>query len=44
MTVEANESYFLITDKKVSAVQEIIPLLQVAASLGKDTCDHCRGF
>jgi chaperonin GroEL len=36
MSVEMNNPYILITDKKISSVQEILPILQVVASSAQD--------
>ncbi len=36
MSVEMNNPYILITDKKISSVQELIPILQTVAGTGKE--------
>ncbi len=36
MTVEMDNPYIVVTDKKISSIQEILPLLQQIASTGKD--------
>ncbi len=36
LTVELKNPYILITDKKISSIQEILPLLQVIAPSGKE--------
>ncbi len=36
LTVEMNNAYILITDKKISSAQEILPILQNIASTGKE--------
>ncbi len=36
LTVEMSQAKILVTDKKISSVQEILPLLQATASTGKE--------
>lgn len=46
MIVEMTDPLILVTDKKISAIQEILPLLQSSASAGKELliiCDDLEG-
>src|SRR5262249_39190183 len=36
MTVEMENPYILVTDKKISSIQEILPVLQTIATSGKE--------
>jgi chaperonin GroEL len=36
MIVEMNNAYILVTDKKISSIQEILPILQIAATSSKE--------
>ena len=37
-----DDAYILITDKKISSIQEILPLLEQILQAGKKTGDRCR--
>lgn len=42
MEAVIDDAYLLITDKKISNIQEILPLLEQVVQSGKKTGDYCR--
>ena len=43
MEAVIDDAYILITDKKISAIQEILPLLEADRSGWQEAGHHCRG-
>ncbi len=43
MRVEMEDPYILIYEKKLSALQELLPLLEAVVQAGKAAAHHCRG-
>ena len=43
MEAVIDDAYILITDKKISNIQEILPLLEQIVQSGKKLVDHRRG-
>ena len=44
MEANLDDPYILITDKKISNIQEILPLLEQIVQAGSKTSYHCRGY
>ena len=44
MEAVLDDPYILITDKKISNIQEILPLLEQIVQSGTETADHRRGY
>jgi chaperonin GroEL len=40
---EMEDPYILITDKKISSIQEVLPGAREGAAGHQELCDHCRG-
>ena len=43
MEAVLDNPYILITDKKISNIQEILPLLEQVVQAGQQDADHRRG-
>ena len=43
MEAVLDNPYILITDKKISNIQEILPVLEQIVQQGRPSADHCRG-
>ena len=43
MQVEMEDPYLLIYEKKLSALQELLPVLEAVAAVGQAAAHHCRG-
>ena len=43
MEAVLDEPYILLTDKKITLVQDLVPILEQAARAGKPLLNHCRG-
>jgi chaperonin GroEL len=43
MEAVLDDAYILITDKKLSSIQEILPLLEQGRAGRQKTADYCRG-
>ena len=44
MEAVLDDPYILITDKKISNIQEILPVLEQIVQSGKKASDHRRGY
>ena len=42
MEAVLDEPYILLTDKKITLVQDLVPVLEQVARAGKPLNDHCR--
>ena len=39
-----DDAYILVTDKKISNIQEILPLLEDIVQVRQEASYHCRGY